>query len=260
MSLSIIIPTWNNADLTLRCLQSLADHTRADFEIIWIDNGSSDSEHQRVSDALRGFSYQHKRYPEPLGFARATNAGLPLIRGDYCVFLNNDVTVCPDWDEDLRLAVDDQPGIAGPVAVNSIGWQNSHVHPWLNLPEHLKQDNRASADWLASEWRGTVIDIPERPTLPNFRDMLAFFCAVMPTSVQQQIGTLDENFGWGYCEDDDYCYRARAEGFRLSLCPGSQVEHRVGQTLGQLNEDHGERLATNRDYLARKWASTGASP
>jgi GT2 family glycosyltransferase len=260
MSLSIIIPTWNNADLTLRCLAALAEHTRHDFEVIWIDNGSSDSEHLRVKNALQGFSYQQRRYPEPLGFARATNAGLPLVRGDYCVFMNNDVSVCPNWDEDLRLAVDDQPGIAGPLTINSIGWQSSHCHPWLGLPSEIQHDNRATAEWLDSQWRHTVIDIPEQPTLPNFRDMLAFFCVLMPNSVQQKIGALDENFGWGYCEDDDYCYRARAAGFHLSLCPGSQVEHSVGQTLGQLNDDHSARLAANRAYLAEKWPNIGEKP
>ncbi len=260
MSLSIIIPTWNNADLTLNCLQSLADHTCDDFEIIWIDNGSSDAEYQRVVDALDGFSYCHERHPTPLGFARATNAGLPYVRADYCVFLNNDVTVCPRWDEDLRLAVDDQPGIAGPIAINSIGWQNSHCHSWLELPDEIKHDNHACSEWLDRQWRGTVIDIPEQPRLPKFRDMLAFFCVLMPTSVQQRIGALDENFGWGYCEDDDYCYRARAAGYHLSLCPGSRVEHRVGQTLAQLNVDHGARLNANRQYLAQKWNSPGAAP
>lgn len=253
MSLSIIIPTWNNAELTCECLRSLETNTQSDFDIVWIDNGSTDEQYEQVAAAIKGFAVTAQRYDHPLGFARAVNHGLAQVRGDYGVILNNDVTVSKDWDVDLKLAVDDKPGIAGPVCINSIGWQDTRLHPWLGIPEHLAEDNTKCAEWLQAQWSGQVIDIPEQPSLRNFRNMLAFFCVLMPKQVLQTVGELDENFGWGYCEDDDYCHRARLAGYSLTLCPGSSVVHRVGSTLAQVQEDHQQRLKQNQHYLAEKW-------
>lgn len=258
MSLSIIIPTWNNAELTCACLASLASNTASDFEIIWVDNGSTAEQYSKVANALSPFEHVAERHPKPLGFAKAVNLGFPHARNDYCVILNNDLTVNPKWDEDLILAVDDQPGLAGPICINSIGWQNSRLHSWLGLPDSITEDDVKCADWLLNEWATKVIDIPQTPTLANFRNMLAFFCVLMPNSVRQSIGLLDENFGWGYCEDDDYCHRARLSGYALTLCPGSSVVHKVGQTLAQLNEDPQSRLTANQQYLAAKWAERAA--
>lgn len=255
MSLSIIIPTWNNAELTCECLGSLEENTDSDFDVVWIDNGSTDSQYEQVAAALNGFVVTAERYDQPLGFARAVNHGLSRIRGDYGVILNNDVIVSKDWDVDLRLAVDDEPGIAGPVCINSIGWQDTRLHAWLGIPPTIADDNAQCAVWLRERWSAQVVDVPEQPTLQHFRNMLAFFCVLMPKQVLRTIGSLDENFGWGYCEDDDYCHRARLAGYRLSLCPGSSVVHRVGATLAQVQEDHRERLRKNQDYLAEKWAS-----
>lgn len=256
MSLSIIIPTWNCAELTCACLASLRTHTAADFRIIWIDNGSTQEQYERVADALTEFDHEAERHPQPLGFAKAVNRGLRNIRTRYCVILNNDLTVGPSWDRPLREAVDDRAGLAGPICVNSTGWQNSALHPWLGIPAELAGNDEACMAWLSQHWCDRVVDIPEEVNLPGFRNMLAFFCVLMPATVQRHLGLLDENFGWGFFEDDDYCHRARLAGYGLSLCPASTVVHRVGETQKQIADDVAERLAENRAYLKQKWAQT----
>ena len=249
--ISVVIPSWNNAGLTVKCLHALRDHTSADLHIAWIDNGSSQEQHDQVREEIAEFDHAFEYHPEPLGFARAVNRGFPYLKGDYCVILNNDVEVKPGWDAEVRAAVDERPGIAGPICVNSLGWQDSRDHDWLNIPEHLEGDDEISA-WLHQNWRGTSIDLADRKGVKGFRMMLAFFCVLMPMSVHAAIGDLDEKFGWGYCEDDDYCIRARRLGHTISLCPGATVAHVVSQTLRFVEDDHKQRLDQNFRYLLKK--------
>ncbi|MDG2285197.1 MAG: glycosyltransferase [Alphaproteobacteria bacterium] len=156
--ISVVIPTWNNADLTVKCLCALRNNTAADLQIVWIDNGSSAEQHDIVKNEMASFEHAFEFYPEPLGFARAVNRGFPHARGDYCAILNNDVEVKPGWDEELRGAVDERPGIAGPICVNSLGWQDSREHDWLNIPKELKSDDEISA-WLRGNWKGQTLDL-----------------------------------------------------------------------------------------------------
>lgn len=251
-SISVVIPTWNNADLTIRCLRSLRDHTEAELHIAWIDNGSTPEQHEQVKAEIQSYAHDHEYHDAPLGFARAVNRGLALTGGDYCVILNNDVEVLPGWDTELRDAVDDSPGIAGPICVNASGWQDSREHAWLEIPETMT-DPREIGAWLCERWRNQRLELPSPAERPGFRDMLAFFCVLLPRDVQRQIGDLDENYGWGYYEDNDYCMRVRRAGYAVTLCPASTVLHKVSQTLRFIQDDYKDRLYRNFQYYRRKF-------
>ena len=233
-TLSVVIPTWNNADLTIRCLHALRRNTVSDLHIVWIDNGSSREQHAAMRDVVQTFPHDRERYWRPLGFARATNRGLAYIRGEYTVFLNNDVEVCPDWDVQLREAVDQAPGAAGPFVLGSAdGAQSVGSHRWLGIPSDVTEPESV-ARFLRARWGHQVLDVPPSPprAIGPFRGMLAFFCVLLPTVVVRAVGALDEQFGWGYYEDDDYCMRLRRAGYAISLCPASVVHHDVAVLSG----------------------------
>ena len=134
----MIVPTWNASTWTIRGLHALRRNTVADLHLIWVDNGSDRDEQDAVQAVVDTFDHDAEYHPAPLGFARAVNHGLQHTRGDYTAILNNDVEVCPEWDVDLRGAVDAAPGAAGPMLLDApVGWQSTRWHPWLGVPASL---------------------------------------------------------------------------------------------------------------------------
>src|SRR5262249_10560773 len=111
---SIIIPCWNQLEFTRQCIASVLRHTRGKWELIIIDNGSTDPTPGYLAN-LRDAA------PLPvtlisnsknIGFPAAINQGLRCARGEYLVLLNNDVVVTEGWLDQLIGLV----SIADPVA------------------------------------------------------------------------------------------------------------------------------------------------
>ena len=100
---TIIVPCWNQIEFTQQCIAALKDHTRPPWELIVIDNGSTD----HTADYLAGVR-DMAAVPvtvvsngRNLGFPAAINQGLQLARGEYLVLLNNDVVVTDGWLDQL---------------------------------------------------------------------------------------------------------------------------------------------------------------
>jgi glycosyltransferase involved in cell wall biosynthesis len=112
---SIVIPVWNQLEFTRQCISALRRHTRRAFELVVIDNGSSDG----TGDYLAGVS-DMASVPVTVianetnrGFPAAINQGLKAARGEYLVLLNNDVVVTEGWLGQLIGLVDMKRGTAG---------------------------------------------------------------------------------------------------------------------------------------------------
>jgi GT2 family glycosyltransferase len=100
---SIIIPCWSQLEFTQQCLASLKEHTRPAWELIVIDNGSSDGTAAYLAGArdMASVPVTIVTNTTNLGFPAAINQGLQLARGDYLVLLNNDVVVTDGWLDQL---------------------------------------------------------------------------------------------------------------------------------------------------------------
>jgi|GEM_PF-6488463 len=98
-NVDIIMPVWNNCEVTQRALESVVRHTSGDWRLIIIDNASTAPTRQYLQD----FSRAHKdcitliRNEENLGFIKATNQGLKASRAAFACLLNNDVVVTDGW-------------------------------------------------------------------------------------------------------------------------------------------------------------------
>jgi Glycosyl transferase family 2 len=100
---SIIIPVWNQLEFTQQCLASLKEHTRPEWELIVIDNGSNDGTAAYLAGVrdMASVPVTVVSNTTNLGFPAAVNQGLRLARGEYLVLMNNDVVVTDGWLDQL---------------------------------------------------------------------------------------------------------------------------------------------------------------
>ena len=240
---SIIVVTYNNLELNRLCLESIYARTEwPNFELIVVDNNSTDGTPEYLKEAEESFANLRVILNESnLGFAAANNIGLREANGDYLVLLNNDTIVTHGWLSTLirHIQADASIGLIGPVT-NNIG-NEAKVDVGYSNPEDMPA-------WAASfvrEHDGQLFSIP----------MLAMFCVAMRRKVFEEIGLLDEQFGIGLFEDDDYTHRVKANGFRV-VCAADAFVHHFGQAAFKklvANGEYQELFDENRRRYERKW-------
>lgn len=224
-AIALIVLTWNQRDVTLDCLASLAglDYPTERLQIVIVDNGSTDG----TAQAIRA------RYPtvvvlengQNLGFAEGNNVGIrhALQAGaDYVVLLNNDTTVDPAMLRELLTAIESDPtiGIVGPKML------------YFDQPDVI---------WCAGNainWRtGATVrlegDQPDSQMdeAPREVDFITACAICIRREVIEQIGLLDPRF-FIYYEEADWCARARLAGWRVIYVPRARLWHKVSAAMG----------------------------
>lgn len=239
---SVVVVTFDNLVFNRLCLESvLAVTAGTDAEIVVVDNGSSDGtreylkELERRQPRLRAVFNSVNR-----GFAAANNQAIEVAAGEAMVLLNNDTIVPPGALERLLGYLDDETiGLVGPVT-NRCGNEAQVEAPYQTLGEMLE-----FAEARAAEYEGQSFDIR----------VATMFCVAMRREVFAQVGKLDEQFGIGLFEDDDYSMQVRAAGYRV-VCAEDVFVHHFGQaSLGKLASagQYGELFHANRRRWEAKW-------
>ena len=244
-SISVVVLTYNNWAYTEACLNSLFKRTDypGRLEVVVADNASSDETVGRLKDwAAREPRMKLVLNDRNLGFSTGNNTGLAAATGDYLVILNNDTVVTRGWALTLlrHFQRDPKLGLLGP-ATNHIGNESK-------VPVHydtLEQMPAAARGWT----------LAHMGQLHPMRT-LAFFCVMMPRAVYEQVGPMDENFGRGFFEDDDYCRRIEQLGLHMACADDVLVHHRLSASFDKV--DNGERQALferNKAYYESKWGA-----
>lgn len=238
---SIIVVTYNNLDLTTACIDSLIRNTTyPSFEIIVIDNASEDGTQSYLRQLSRSeLPIRIELNRENRGFAAANNQGLRMAKGDVLVLLNNDTLVPKGWLDPLLRHLDDPSvGLVGPVT-NEIGNEAKISVDYLD-PEGME----VFADQNAARHPRQFFDIP----------MLAMFCVAMRRDVMEAVGPLDEAFGLGLFEDDDYSRRIQDKGFRTICAEDAFVHHVGGASFTKLPQtEYAELWRRNQAHYESKW-------
>lgn len=241
MNYSIIIPVFNKASFTRRCLDTLRETLdgAGDGEIIVVDNASSDD----TTELLAAYSWiRVLRNEKNLGFAVANNQGAQLTTGEFLVLLNNDTQGFPGWLAAM-LATAREPGVGavgakllyGDRSVQHggvvVGGDVLGRHSFLPLHQHLRESN----DCVSANRRRDV-------------QAVTGACLVTPRAIYNELGGLDEQFWNGY-EDVDYCFKVRARGLRVVYEPSATLFHFESQSGVQ----RFRRVLWNMEYLEERW-------
>lgn len=214
---SVIIPNWNGEAFLSVCLGSLAEQTYKDFEVVLVDNASTDGSLALVK---KGFSWVEVIcLPENRGFAAAINEGVRRSHGQYIALLNNDTEADPAWLAELAAALEARPDI-GFCASKMLFYD---------------QRDRVNSAGLFLRVDGVGRDIGYgQPDGSGFATMREIFGASGGAAIYRQemlddIGLFDEDLV-AYAEDLDLSFRAQLRGYRCLYVPTAVVYHRGSGT------------------------------
>jgi GT2 family glycosyltransferase len=219
--ISIIVVNYNGLRFLGPCLSSLVCQTCREFEIIVVDNASSDG----------SADYVRKHFPSVIlvesgnnrGFAGGVNAGVARAGGEFILTLNTDIVADPRLLEEIIKPMIHDPGIG------------------MCATKMLFPDGKIYSTGIVLYRSGAAIDrgIYEQDTGEYDREDEVFGpcggAALYRRSLLDEIGLFDEDF-FLYVEDVDLACRARLSGWKCRYVPGAKVIHEHGGTTG-VNSD-----------------------
>jgi GT2 family glycosyltransferase len=239
---SIIIPCFNQLEFTRQCVAALIRHTRLPWELIAVDNGSTDGTATYLAGVQDASAVRVEVITNPAnrGFPAACNQGIKAARGDYIVLLNNDVVITDAWlDQLVALAKSD-------AAIGMTGPMSNYASP-PQLVEQVPYTNMAEMHRFASRWR------TEHRGQWLTTSKLSGFCLLIKRRVLEAVGGFDERFGIGFFDDDDLAMRVTQAGFTLAVAHDLFVHHFGSRTFAGAGVDAEALLAENRSKFAAKW-------
>lgn len=226
ITLSVIIPAVNNAWLTGHCVQEVRRCATVPTETIIVDNGSEPDQSLLMEHYIQ--PSQYLRSDEMLGYPAAVNVGLASARGDFVLLVNNDAwPIDEGWDRELLSVFGIMPGV-------------EIVSPVCNF---VKEQAQYCAG--PHELGYGLLEV----------QTLNFVAVVMRRSLPERIGPLDERFGLGNYEDDDYCRRVRQAGGALAVLRSCFVWHAGHQTMRSVPGGLARLIGRNRELYRQKWGS-----
>ena len=255
--IDIIIPIYNAYADVLRCLDSVLRLTPAHARIVLIDDASTDP---RIAPYLAQVQIQHAdrvvylQNLHNLGFVQTVNRGMALSQHDV-VLLNSDTEVTPVWLDRLVACADADPNTATVTPFSN----NAEICAYPVFCSNTQVgdlDLTALCQSMAQAHDGSY---PEIPTAVGF-------CMLIRRKALDAVGLFDTvRFGRGYGEENEFCCRASAAGFKHWLCSDALVVHHGGRSFlgdtSELKQRHlAELLQLYPDYNERIAQFVAADP
>jgi len=235
-AVDIIVPVFRGLSDTQQCLESVLTHRQTTpTRLIVINDCSPEPE---LSDWLRQWATAHPQVTlleneTNLGFVATVNRGMALSEANDVLLLNSDTEVANDWLDRMRRAAYSAPRVSSvtPFSNNATICSYPRFCEANDLPEGL--DTAALDQMLARHLSGQTVDIPTA----------IGFCMYIRRDCLQAVGLFDvEHFGKGYGEENDFCCRASAAGWRHLHALDTFVLHRGGVSFGDSKNER-ERAA-----------------
>lgn len=237
----VVVVNWNRRDLLRACLASLAGQREARFEVIVVDNGSTDGSPAMVRGEFGGLPLRLIENRENRGFCGANNQGIAASRAPYIALLNNDAEADSRWLAELLDVLRRHPraGMAAskilvhddPRRIDKAGhliWRDGQNrgrgHGQLDLGQFDREESVLWPDGCAAIYRRAMID---------------------------EVGPFDEDF-FAYADDADLGLRGRIAGWDCVYNPRAVVRHHRAATLGRQSAGRLRLIERNRVWLVAK--------
>ncbi len=235
--ISVVIVNYNGASFLERCLISLGAQTYTAFEIVFVDNASTDN-----SVALVARNFPHVRMvlsKTNVGFAAGNNLGIRAAQGNLIATLNTDTEVEKNYLEDLCAPMrEPQVGACAPLML-----------------EMERRDVVDAAGILVDAF-GYAWNVGVGQTADNFAAMREIYgacagAALYRKKMLDEIGLFDDDY-FGFYEDADLAWRAHNAGWKTIFVPTARVYHTHGASFGRISPRKTYLLARNRWWTTFK--------
>lgn len=234
---SIVIPTYNRADMLMSCIQAVVSLTDVPYELIIVDDCSSDSTQQVLKNVENAKIVRNRKN---LDFLRSANKGADQATGNYILFLNNDVIVRVGWLSKLVSTIEEYPECAA-------------VGPkFLNFDGSLQE----AGAYVMHDGKVVMYGSSKGAFQPEFNymrevDYCSAACLLVRADLFRQVGGLDTRYVPAYYEDPDLCFQLKSLGYKVVYQPEAVVFH---HHVGSRPYSKAKELVTiNREKFREKW-------
>ena len=260
--LSIIVLSYNTLSITAQCLQSLiqnlASQINYTFEIIVVDNASSDGSQEMLQNVKQNLEPKNVEIKLILntvneGFPKGNNTGVAVATGEFLLFLNSDVILKEVIWSDL-FSFFDKNDTVGALTVK-VMLSDNRIDPashrgfptvWRSLSYYLGLEKLTKhipvLNTLFGGYHLTHLDLQ---TIHDIDSPSGAFY-LMRKSLFEEIGRFDETF-FMYGEDIDLSFRIKAKGYRIVFYPSFTVLHLKYQS--GLKKDHTSTVSKTKEYF-----------
>lgn len=250
--ISIIILNWNGWEDTIECLESLYKINYLNYEVIVVDNGSTDQSVKMIKDWSKGRRLSIIENDKNYGFAGGNNIAMEKIlkkaESDYILLLNNDAVVDKKFLIELVKVSEEYKnvGIVGPK-IYDYGSKDK---------KNIVQSAGGKINFYIGRFSHRGQKQIEKKQFERIEkvDYVCGACLLIKIRVIKQIGLLESKF-FAYFEDVDWCIRARENDFRAVYAPGSLIWHKQGKALEDARGSSLYYNTRNLFWVERKYAS-----
>ncbi len=242
LTFSIVIPTWNNLEYLKLCLRSLATHSRRRHQVILHVNQGADGTAEWLADNFDGDVCLSE---ENVGICHALNYARRLMKTDYLLYMNDDMYVCPGWDEPLWGAVERAPSkmfYFSATLMQPGPFNDPSVLSECNYGRRLEDfdeerllrtwNDREFRDWSGATWPPSLVHV----------------------DLWDQVGGYSVEFSPGMYSDPDFSMKLWNLGVRdFRGIAASRVYHFTSVSTGRVKKNSGSAT------FLRKWGMTSAT-
>lgn len=217
---SLVVLSWNGMEHLDLCLSSLSNQTYKDFEIVLVDNGSTDGSKEWVEAHYP--TVRIERTEQNLGVPGGVNYGLARAQGRYVAILNNDLEAEPQWLAESVRALEQFPEAGFTASRVRLFYRRDRLDTAGDI--YFSAGYPAKRGWLHRD--GPEFDEPR---------WVFGACAVAALyrrELLESVGFMDEEFE-SALEDLDLSFRAQLQGYKCRYVPSAIIYHKLGATVGK---------------------------